>query len=106
MDEHPWIEKFCRTLSYASFRQGVRDYYRNYYPLSTAARSDAFLNPGACWVRAIGFEPRVGMAVLGQMLLPHYTAGRVKVLQNFKPDRKSTRLQSSPHCDNDKPTYT
>src|SRR3546814_1994083 len=25
------------------------------------------------------------MAVLGQMLMPHYTAGRVKVLTNFKP---------------------
>src|SRR3546814_11559019 len=61
------------------------DYYMNYYPLSTAARSDAFLIPGACWVSAIGFEPRVGMAVLGQMLMPHYTAGRVKVLTNFKP---------------------
>lgn len=85
LDEHPWIEKFGRTLSYANFRQGVRNYYRNYYPLSTEARSDPFLNPGACWVSALGFEPRVGMAVLGQMLMPHYTAGRIKVLTNFKP---------------------
>ncbi|QEC52371.1 FAD dependent oxidoreductase [Anseongella ginsenosidimutans] len=84
-DEHPWIEKFGRTLSYAGFRQGVRDYYRNYYPLSTAARADPFLNPGACWVSALGFEPRVGMAVLDQMLMPHYTAGRVKVLTNVRP---------------------
>lgn len=87
LDEHPWIEKFGRTLSYANFRQGIRDYYRNYYPLSTAARSDAFLNPGACWVSALGFEPRVGMAVLGQMLMPHYTAGRIRILTDLRPTR-------------------
>lgn len=38
LDEHPWMEKFGRTATYAAFRDGVRAYYRRHYPLSAAAR--------------------------------------------------------------------
>src|SRR5207245_7386177 len=33
-DEHPWIESFGRTRSYAAYRHPVRDYYRAPYPLT------------------------------------------------------------------------
>ena len=55
---------------YAAFRNGARSYCRMSYPLSGAARADPYFNPGACWVSACGFEPRVGLAVLYQMLAP------------------------------------
>src|SRR5688572_23374337 len=79
-DEHPWIEKFGSTRSYRDFRTGIRDFYRRHYPLTPEARADPFLNPGAAWVTALAFEPRVGLAVLGEMLAPHLTAGRIQIL--------------------------
>jgi hypothetical protein len=85
LDEHPWIENFGRTASYADFRNGVRDYYRRLYPLTPEARADRYLNPGACWVSACGFEPRVGIAVLEAMLAPHLTAGRVRIWTGHRP---------------------
>jgi hypothetical protein len=79
LDEHPWIEDFGRTSSYASFRRDVRSYYRTRYPLSGAARADPQFNPGACWVSACGFEPRVGLAVLYRMLAPFLSSGQVRL---------------------------
>lgn len=79
LDEHPWIEDFGRTSSYAAFRSGVRSYYRATYPVSDAARADQHFNPGACWVSACGFEPRAGLAVLYQMLAPFLSSGQVRL---------------------------
>ena len=84
-DEHPWIEDFGRTRSYAAFRTGVRDYYRRHYPLTDAARGDRYLNPGAAWVTAFAYEPRVGLAVLHEMLAPHLSAGRIVSLTGHQP---------------------
>jgi FAD dependent oxidoreductase len=79
LDEHPAIEHFGRTRAYATFREGVRSYYRNNYALIPAARADQYLNPGACWVSACGFEPRVGQAVLNAMLAPYLSSGAIRV---------------------------
>ena len=38
-DEHPWIEQFGCTRSYREFRDGVRAFYRNQYPLTAEARA-------------------------------------------------------------------
>lgn len=84
-DEHPWIEEFGRTRSYAAFRTGVRDYYRRNYPLIARARGDRYLNPGAAWVTALSYEPRVGLAVLYEMLAPHLASGRIKLLLQHRP---------------------
>jgi hypothetical protein len=85
LDEHPWIENFGSTKSYRDFRTGVRDYYRKNYPLTPEARADKYLNVGAAWVTACGFEPRVGIAVLDQMLAPHVSAGRIRFLMRHRP---------------------
>ena len=37
-DEHPWIEQFGATRRYRAFREGVRAYYRNHFPLTPEAR--------------------------------------------------------------------
>ncbi|MFZ9745514.1 MAG: FAD-dependent oxidoreductase [Opitutaceae bacterium] len=85
LDEHPWAEDYGRTRSYAEFRAGVRAYYRRAYPLLPAAQRDPGLNPGAGWVSKLGFEPRVGLAVLHEMLAPHLAAGRLTILLRHRP---------------------
>lgn len=85
LDEHPWMEQHGRTRSYAQFRDGVRSYYRRHYPLLDAARGDPHLNPGAGWVSKLCFEPRVGLAVLYEMLAPHLSAGRILILPRHRP---------------------
>ena len=93
LDEHPGIELYGATALYKNFRNRVRDYYRRNYSLTVAAREDEYLNPGACWVSALGFEPRVGMLVIEEMLSPFISAGLLKVWRR-------TRL-SAVHMDTD-----
>lgn len=81
-DEHGWVEKFGVTATYRAFRDGVRDYYRAWYPLTGAAYRNDLLNPGACTVSRLCHEPRVALAVLHGMLAPHISAGRLQILHN------------------------
>jgi len=83
-DEHGWIERFGCTASYREFRNRVRQYYRDHYPLNIAAKSDPFLNPGNGWVSPLCHEPRVALAVLQSLLAPHISAGRLKVLTGHR----------------------
>ncbi|MEA2511640.1 MAG: hypothetical protein QOJ59_1127 [Thermomicrobiales bacterium] len=84
-DEHPWIERTGCTARYRRLRDGVRDYYRRAYPLLPAAQEDPFLNPGQGPVSPICHEPRVGLAVLEEMLAAHRSAGRIEVLLRHRP---------------------
>ncbi len=83
-DEHPWIESFGCTRAYRRFRDGVRDYYRRHYPLTAEAREAAHLNPGNGLVSRLCHEPRVALAVLRDMLAPHVSSGRVRILLRHK----------------------
>lgn len=73
-DEHPWIHERGSTRTYRTYRTKVRDYYRRNYPLSEAAAKEPELS-------RFLHEPKVALAVLLEMLAPHITAGRVKLLQ-------------------------
>ena len=84
-DEHTWIERFGCTGRYRRFRNGVRDYYRANYPLTAAARSDPYLNPGYGFVSRLCHEPRVALAVLEQMLAFPRAAGVVEVRLRRRP---------------------
>jgi hypothetical protein len=84
-DENQWIESVGGTRTYQKLRTGIRDYYRRNYPLREAARANATLNPGNCWVSRIGAEPRVGLAVIYEMLAPFLGNGQVRILLNHKP---------------------
>ena len=85
VDEHPWIERYGANESYRDFRTGIREYYRRNYPLTPKARADRYLNPGAGWVSALGFEPRAGLAVIEQLLAPYRTSGFIQTLMKVKP---------------------
>ncbi|MEK3731279.1 MULTISPECIES: FAD-dependent oxidoreductase [unclassified Paenibacillus] len=79
-DEHPWIESFGCTRSYRQFRDGVRQYYRDHFPMTPAARAVRNLNPGSGTVSRLCHEPRAALAVLHQMLAPYVHSGRVRIL--------------------------
>jgi hypothetical protein len=84
-DEHRWIEQFGCTRCYRQFRDGVRQYYRDHYPLLPSARTNPRLNPGQGNVSRICHEPRVALAVLQQMLAYPRAAGYLQVLLERKP---------------------
>jgi glycine/D-amino acid oxidase-like deaminating enzyme len=84
-DEHGWIEQFGCTRTYRRFRDGVREYYRENYPLLPRHRDDPRLNPGNGWVSPLCHEPRVALAVLEAMLAPHVSAGRLRILRQHVP---------------------
>ncbi|GLQ56505.1 FAD-dependent oxidoreductase [Devosia nitrariae] len=84
-DEHSWVEQFGVTHSYRQLRNGIRQFYRDHYPLTEASRAWTDLNPGAGWVSRLCAEPRVGLAVLEAMLMPWRGSGKLTVLQPYVP---------------------
>ncbi|MFD5226111.1 FAD-dependent oxidoreductase [Microbacterium sp. NPDC058342] len=84
-DEHTWIEQFGATRSYRQLREGIREHYRRWYPLTDEARRDPYLNPGAGLVSRLCHEPRVAVAVIEALLAPHVAGGRLTILRRTRP---------------------
>jgi hypothetical protein len=95
-DEHPWIEEFGCTRSYRSYRNAVRDYYRNYYPLTEPAHSNSRLNPGNGSVSRLTHEFRVSVAVLEAMLAPYASSGQLVVLLEHAPESATVERDRKP----------
>ena len=89
-DEHPWIEFFGCTRSYREYRNAVRRYYRDHYPLNEAARLRYDLNPGNGSVSRLTHEFRVSVAVLEATLLPYLSNGQLTLLLEHAPEGAST----------------
>jgi hypothetical protein len=83
-DEHPWIEEFGCTRSYRDYRNAVRQYYRDHYPLTAEAAHRANFNPGDGSVSKLTHEPKVSLAVLEAMLTPYASAGALTLLLRHK----------------------
>lgn len=84
-DEHSKIETSGCTPSYRQFRENVRNFYREFYPLTAAARANPLLNPGNGSVSRLCHEPRVAVAVLEAMLAAHVSSGRLTILLKTRP---------------------
>lgn len=84
-DEHPWIESFGGTLLYRHYRQAVREYYRQHFPLTPDIRQRLQFNPGGGSVSRLTHEPRVSLAVLTSLLAPYLGGGRLTLLPQHKP---------------------
>ncbi|MAE62263.1 MAG: FAD-dependent oxidoreductase [Planctomycetaceae bacterium] len=84
-DEHPWIEQFGCTARYRQWRDGVRQYYRDHYPLTAEARANRHLNPGDGRVSRLCHEPRVALAVIEQMLASDRGRGAIRVMHHPEP---------------------
>jgi hypothetical protein len=78
-DEHRWIESHGCTRRYRQYRDLVRRYYREHYPLTPEARAIPNLNPGQGGVSRVCHEFRVGLAVLEQQLAYARSRGLVDV---------------------------
>lgn len=85
LDEHSWIEQFGATSRYRRLRGAIRDHYRQWYPLTPAARADATLNPGNGLVSRMCAEPRSGVAAIDGMLARHRSSGRLTIIQPAVP---------------------
>lgn len=84
-DEHPWIEEFGCTRSYREYRNAVRAYYRDHYPLTEEARNTPNLNPGNGGVSRLTHEFRVSVAVLEAFLAPYLGNGQLSLLLRHVP---------------------
>jgi len=84
-DEHSWVERVGVTASYRALRDGIRDYYRRFYPLTDRARRTRDLNPGAGHVSRLCHEPRVAVAVIESLLAPYRGSGSLRVLRGVVP---------------------
>lgn len=84
-DEHPWIESFGCTRTYREFRERVRDYYREHYPLKEEARGNPRLNPGNGWVSRLCHEPKVALHVIEGLLAPYVSSGRITIYYHCRP---------------------
>ncbi|XEC97389.1 FAD-dependent oxidoreductase [Paenibacillus tarimensis] len=89
-DEHRWIEQFGCTRSYRQFREGIRNYYTSYFPVTADARASVRLNPGNGDVSRLCHEPRAAFAVLQHMLAPYIHSGRLIVLTGYKAELSET----------------
>lgn len=90
-DEHKWIESFGCTGTYREFRNRVREYYRQNYPLTGEAMNDPLLNPGNGWVSRLCHEPKAALRVLCDMLAPYVNSGRITVMYQVRAVRAETR---------------
>ncbi len=79
-DENPWVDQCGATASYMRFSDGVRDYYRRNYPLTDKARHTMNWNPGQGNVSRLCHEPRVGLAVIEEMLAPYRSSLQLDIL--------------------------
>lgn len=96
-DEHMWIEKYGGTQLYRDFRNAVRQYYVQNYPLTDAQKNNPLLNPGNGSVSKLCHEPRVAVAVLTSMLAPYQSSGKLVLLLEHKvtaADYKGTKVNS------------
>jgi hypothetical protein len=96
-DEHAWIEQFVCTRSYRQYRNTVRAYYRDNYPLSASGAGTREFDPGNCSVSRLCHEPRTGLAAIEAMLAPHVSSGRLTIFLRSKPVSASAvgdRVQS------------
>jgi len=84
-DEHSWIETHGAPVSYRVFRDRVRAFYKENYPLVETQLNNPFLNPGNGSVSRLCHEPKVAVSVLERMLYPYVSSGQLTLLLNHKP---------------------
>jgi hypothetical protein len=85
LDEHRFIETFCGTGTYCKFRRSVRKYYEDKYQVPSVMPDGSLLNPGNGWVSRLCFEPKVGLRVINDMLMPYVKEGKITILTDFSP---------------------
>ncbi len=70
-DEHPFIEEFGATRSYLKFRDDVRNYMKQNYPIKNHVISNPKWNPGHATVTRLSVEPKIYLTIFNDMLKPY-----------------------------------
>ena len=70
LDEHKFIELGGAPRAYLAMRERIRDVYRA-KGMIRREYNWSNLNPGACYVSSLCFEPKTGVEVLEKMLAAH-----------------------------------
>ncbi len=83
-DEHASIETHGATQMYRDFRNAIRDYYRQNYPLIEAEKNNPMLNPGGGAVSRLCHEPRAAVSVMTNMIAPYLSSGKLVLLLEHK----------------------
>lgn len=83
-DEHQWIETHGAPELYRLFRDNIRAYYKQHYPLTPEAAANERLNPGNGSVSRLCHEPKVAHRVLEEMFAPYESARRILILKETK----------------------
>ena len=88
LDEHAHVEYFGGTRRYYALRNRIRQAYQERYkvgPVMPDGRTP--LNPGNGWVSRLCFEPKVGVAVISEMLQPYLADKKLQVFYRHVPVR-------------------
>lgn len=98
-DENPWIESVGGTTRYQNWRNKVRRYYHNNYPLHNSILDKPLeeFNPGGGFVSRLCHEPRISARIFDEMLQPYETLGRLKLFKGWTAGmihRSGRRIQS------------
>jgi hypothetical protein len=112
-DEHGLIETFGGTRSYQDLRAAIRRHYRESCGAPATMWNGAPLNPGNGWVSRLCFEPKVGVAVLENMLEPFLASGRIRLFRGMEAAAvdmdgsflRSVRLAPTPFAVADTPSF-
>ena len=84
LDEHQWIETTGAPASYRRYRNNIRAFYKNNYPVRPEFMDDPMFNPGEGSNYKLGHEPRVSFKVIQGMLFPYESIGRLKIMYQTK----------------------
>jgi hypothetical protein len=94
LDEHKWIEITGATRSYLEFRERIRNHYRQKYKLTAAYKDLANLNPGACYVSSLCYEPSVAVDLLTRMVRDQKLIRLLKRTKVFDADVQNQEVRS------------
>lgn len=78
-DEHRWIEETGCSATYRSYRNAVRNYYRNHPMIADELKNKEFFCPGGSTVSRLSHPPRLALKLLTDMLQPYLDAGTLKI---------------------------
>lgn len=88
-DEHRWIEPsvgaYGQTAAYKNLRAAVRQFYKTYYPVTSAFKANTQPNPGNAWVSRIAADPAIWRACMWNLLMPYVAAGKLQILLGHHP---------------------
>jgi len=83
-DEHPFIESFGATNTYMKFRDRIRSYMKENFPIKEHVKDVKNWNPGHASVSRLSAPPKVYLEILTEMLTPYIKLGLIDIYLESK----------------------